>query len=615
MFHRHTYLCLLSLLWLCCQLFYSPLARATEANRYTPDISQLKPGSQRSWAWLAAPWVAQSLGWRPAEYQVVAQPQTQLLTPDGISLVADLYHPLGAGPAPTLLIRIPLDDNETGALFSEAMGQLFASRGYHVMIQGVRGRYGSSGQHLPFAHEREDGLATLHWLQQQPWHNGKVGMWGGSYFGYTQWVLADQADSGLSALLIQIASTDHRQLFHPGGALAYETALFWATRSYAAQDSPLTHEKLLQAMQGGPPLSADQRAVGQEIPFYRDWLQHVQGEQADAFWQAVDGQQRARTANVPILLMAGWYDPFLPSQLEDFKQLQQAPPLTAYSSRLIIGPWSHAETMTLPDGYRDLHYRLASIKPALAWYDQHLLGRSLHPFPAVQAFVSGVNQWHSFEQWPPVSQTEVLFLKPSAVPQPGPLPQQQGLLSPQPDQQQTLWQFSHDPADPVPSEGGAVLLSSRSGPWLQSSQQRPDVLGFQTPALSAPLTVVGELTADLWFASSVPATDVVVKLLDLHPNGKAYGISQGIVRTHFQPGQPQVVKVSLWPVGHVFLKGHRLRLEVASSHFPMFAVHPSTGTDPLSSQPGPKAQQTVYLGGEQASRLYLPVLPGLPAPR
>ncbi|BDA72304.1 hypothetical protein CAL7716_064700 [Calothrix sp. PCC 7716] len=132
---------------------------------------------------------------------------------------------------PTILVRIPYSKNFTNTTFANVVGRMWAARGYTAVIQGTRGRYESGGEYFPFKTERTDGIETLAWLEKQPWYNGKIGMWGGSYFGYTQWVLADKVNPGLSALILQICSTDFHRMFYPGGAFSLESALYWAGAS------------------------------------------------------------------------------------------------------------------------------------------------------------------------------------------------------------------------------------------------------------------------------------------------------------------------------------------------------------------------------------------------
>jgi putative CocE/NonD family hydrolase len=202
------------------------------------------------------------------------------------------------------------------------VGRFWAERGYTAVIQGTRGRYESGGVHSPLIHERGDGLDTLAWLKRQPWFDGRLGMWGGSAFGHTQWAVADQlpaAPSGRSALMVQISSTDFHGMFYPGGAFSLASALFWAIRSRGAQDEWPDAGAVQRGAEGVPLLDADRRAIA-DVPFFNDWAGHPV---RDAYWQRIDGEDRAATLQAPALLMAGWFDPFLPGQLADFVRIRR----------------------------------------------------------------------------------------------------------------------------------------------------------------------------------------------------------------------------------------------------------------------------------------------------
>src|SRR5438128_4286653 len=134
-----------------------------------------------------------------------------MMTSDGIALVSDIYHPKDVARTPTILVRIPYSKTWLNTSFATVVGRFWAERGYTVVIQGTRGRYESGGRYTPLVDERRDGLETLDWLKQQPWFDGRIGMWGGSAFGYTQWAIADHLPSppaGRSALIVQVSSTD-----------------------------------------------------------------------------------------------------------------------------------------------------------------------------------------------------------------------------------------------------------------------------------------------------------------------------------------------------------------------------------------------------------------------
>jgi predicted acyl esterase len=154
------------------------------------------------------------LGVRPGEFAVDIERGHVVTASDGTRLVADVYRPRGAGPkTPTILVRIPYSKTVVTRLFGNVLGRFWAEHGYTAVIQGTRGRYESGGTYYPLRGERQDGLDTLAWLKSQPWFDGRLGMWGGSYFGYTQWVLADQTNPGPTALLAQLCSTDLYRMF------------------------------------------------------------------------------------------------------------------------------------------------------------------------------------------------------------------------------------------------------------------------------------------------------------------------------------------------------------------------------------------------------------------
>ena len=205
-------------------------------------------------------------GIRAGEYPVLRDEDVVMTTSDGIKLVANIYRPDTPKKSPTILVRIPFAQTWKNDLAVDVIGKFWASRGYNVVIQGTRGRYKSGGNFYPLRDERRDGIETLHWLAQQPWFDGRLGMWGGSAFGYTEWVLADQQSPGPSALIIQIASTDFHGMFHPNGAFSLESALFWAVRSRGPEDVDPSFADLERGFHGFPLIEADDRAAA-PIPF------------------------------------------------------------------------------------------------------------------------------------------------------------------------------------------------------------------------------------------------------------------------------------------------------------------------------------------------------------
>jgi uncharacterized protein len=547
-------------------------------------------------------WIAKNIGLRPSAYSVTIEKSVPMVMSDGAVLRADIYRPEKLTTAPTILVRIPLDDNFKGKLMSNVLGRMWSERGYNVVVQGVRGRFNSTGKHIPFAYEREDGISTLQWLNQQPWHNGKTGMWGGSYFGYTQWVLADQDSLGLSALSTQISSSSNYRMFYPGGVFAYESALFWATRSHSQKDTPLDYETLRKGFDGAPLIEADDRVVG-DIPFYNDWVSH---DRLDTFWRAVDGIDRAKHLKVPALTMAGWYDPFLPSQVQDFEDISQyADTAISQKCKLIIGPWAHAETVTMPDGYQDRNYRFSSIAPAMSWYDEHLRNVKTEESPRVRIFVMGINQWRDETSFPLERTAYTPYYLATDLAKPG-----QSVLTPAPPSYDSFRQaYAFDPAHPVPSIGGSVL-GPRAGAKKQNEiEGRNDVLVYTSDILTQNLEVTGKIKLILHVSTDAKSTDFMAKLCDVHADGSSFNISEGALRHAYKNGETGELEIELNPSSNVFLKGHRIRLLLSSSSYPRFSVNYNTGNENYKDQKGVIANQNVYTGRMFLSRLVLPVIP------
>jgi uncharacterized protein len=550
---------------------------------------------------------------RAPDYKVRVERSVAFAASDGVMLVADIYRPTTPTPAPTILLRIPFTRTLKNDLGVEVVGRYWASRGYNVVVQGTRGRYKSAGINYPLIHERQDGLDTLHWLARQPWFDGRLGMWGGSAFGYTQWVLADQSEPGPTALMIQIASTDFYGMFYPGGAFSLESALFWAARSRGAKDQDPSMVQLERGFAGFPLIDADDHGPG-DTQFFKDWVSH---SQRDDYWKAIDGENRARTLKCPVLLMAGWYDPFLPSQLRDYMTIKSdAQPEVATGTRLIIGPWSHADSVRLADGSTAGSYRRASLTPSLPWFDHQLLGRPLDPSLAapVKIFVMGENVWRDEQEWPLARtryQTLYLSSRGRANSAQGDgelsdeLPAQSNASQPSADS------FVYDPRRPVPSRGGA-MLGPRAGTYDQQQiERRSDLLVYSTQPLVRDTEITGPIRVVLEVTTSAPSTDFTAKLVDVFPDGKAFNVSDGILRRSYplHMSKPEEITIELWPTSMLFRGGHRLRLEISSSDYPRFDRNPNTGGDIATETHPRSATQRVFHDAVTPSRIILPVIP------
>lgn len=546
-------------------------------------------------------------GIRKANYQVVIQRDVVLLTQEGIKLVAEIYHPKAEPKTPTILVRIPLSNTLKNRLGADAIGNFWASRGYTVVIQGTRGRYKSSGDFYPLIHEHNDGLETLKWITKQPWFNGKLGMWGGSAFGHTQWAVADQKDIVPNAFMIQIASSDFHGMFYPGGAFSLESALFWAVRSYGKEDRTPNFDALERGFNGFPLIEADNRAA-QDVDFFNDWVLH---DKPDNYWLNIDGKARAQNLQVPVLLMAGWYDPFLPTQLQDFELIKQyTDSKVANSSQLIIGPWSHADSIKFPGGSSAGDYRPASLEPSIDWFDRHLMDKHNETAKTpVKLFVMGENKWRNEYEWPLArTQYQSYYLHNSG--NANTLNGNGRLNTTLPAEHEVSDHFQYDPQHPVPSRGGA-MLGPRAGIALQNEiEMRPDVLVYTTDKFDKEIEITGLVKLVLHVSTDVPNTDFTAKLVDVHPDGRAYNISNGILRNTFtNQKQPVAIEIKLWPTSILIKTGHKIRLEISSSDFPRFDRNPNTGQLIATETKTRIANQIIYHNQKMPSRLILPIIP------
>ena len=550
-------------------------------------------------------------GVREASHQVGTTRRVGFTTRGGIQLLADFHRPMGLEQAPTILVRIPFTKTFSNQLQSDVVGRYWASRGYNVIIQGTRGRYESGGKFYPLRHEREDGIETLRWLGQQPWHDGRLAMWGGSAFGHTQWAVADQTSPGPAAFFVQIVSTSFRKMFFPGGAFSLESAVYWAIRSRGPEDRTVNNQDLEKGVNEFPIIESDDRAIG-DTKFFNDW---VQNEHNDNYWRIIDGERRTETLQAPALLLAGWFDPFLPSQIEDFIDITtNAKKEVASETRLIIGPWGHATSVMAPGMKKAILYRSESIAPSIPWFDYHLrVSQDPLNMPHVKIFVMGKNHWRNENEWP-LARTKYtsyyLHSKGSAnsLNGDGWLDNSPPVTSEPPDS------YIYNPLHPVPSAGGA-MLGDRSGIFKQNTlETRSDVLVFSTPHLSKPLEVTGPVRAVLYVSTDAPSTDFTAKLVDVHPDGSAFNICDGILRRNYEKSEketinPVRIEIELWPTSNVFLAGHQVRLEISSSNFPRYDRNPNTGEFIPTATKLVPAAQTLFHSSQYPSEIILPIIP------
>lgn len=583
-------------------------------------FSVLFPETARSWV-DAASWRAlvQVLAWRAGTGPFESRMRTEsAMVPmrDGIRLATDLFLPESEGPFPVIVVRTPYTRGQ-----GRPVGMFFARYGYAVAVQDVRGRHDSEGEFYPFRSESADGADLTHWLLEQPWCNGKISGFGGSYMGITQWAMA-AGNPDVTSIAPLFATADLYSGIHPGGVFAKLTFLDWSLTSHGRYGSYAAARNIQRGFRHFPLREADD-AAGYDIDFFNDW---VDRPVPDEYWAQLNSRKRFSEFSAPAFIVGGWYDFFAEATIQDFLGLQAAaPPAVRQQTRLLMGPWSHeffnpnlANYGIEPRWLELLPFEV--VHDFKAWYDYSLKGldNGWEQRAPVRVFVIGENVWRDEAAWPPAGAvTTSLYLGSTGTAGDD---LESGRLDPAvPVLDQPADRFVYDPRDPVPTWGGRHGNHWNWGPSDQRGvEDRPDVLVYTSEALEEPLRVMGPVRTRLYASSSAPDTDFTAKLVDVFPDGKALIVCEGIVRARYRKGleQPELLRpgaVELYeiPMGNtavLFRAGHRVRLEVSSSNYPRYDANPNTGGE-ISRQREPQsATQHVYHSPEHPSVLELPVV-------
>ena len=479
---------------------------------------------------------------------------------DGVILKTDHYAPDTPGPHPTILMRLPYGRRGFGGI-----AEAYAERGFHVVIQACRGTEKSGGDFDPFANERADGLATLNWIKQQDWFDGRIGLTGPSYLGYAQWAISD-ALPPTAAMATKVTTADFRPVVFPSGAFHLNLWLSWVQVIEGLRDNPLAtaarmisgdiERRTEKAAAALPLIEADKIAVRHKVAFWRYWFDHAIGN--DAFWTELDHRHRLTEKTPPVHFISGWYDFMLDPLLADYQKLVSL----GHKPYLTIGTWFHVAEELQRDNLRE----------TLTWMRAWLMGdkSGLRQRP-VRIHISGVEEWHEFDAYPP------------GPPQPSNwYVSAKGKLTQTDDRAKGMDRYHYDPADPTPNLGGAIFAFTGAGAVDNAPlEARPDVLTYTSRVLTADLTIIGQCTVTLEARARVPHTDVFVRLNDVDPNGISRNICDGFIRA--TPDTPQLsdgcwrLTIPLHATAHGFRAGHRLRLLIASGAHPRYARN--LGTD------------------------------------
>ncbi|MEU4162430.1 CocE/NonD family hydrolase [Actinoplanes sp. NPDC026670] len=528
---------------------------------------------------------------------------------DGVHLATDVYLPPSGEPGPTVLTRLPYD--KCGEYtFMPRIAAYFTARGYRMVVQDVRGKFRSEGETLLFVNEAYDGYDTLDWVINQPWSDGTVGMWGDSYYGYTQWAAASTGHPALKAMVPRVTGTRlgelpvpvpgqrthdvemsvHRfyplSMFHDRDILDW--ALDWTRRPLAAQVEEFF------------------TAVGSRSASYDLWFPHPVRLRRFPAGSPFDAPA------VPVLMTIGWWDNCAPWQWSDHRELQRRP-AWARNEYLLLEAIDHENTSHFEPGAPASVDRMAAryLDPAIEFFDVFLRGIDADiPRVRWQLANTGDPALRSSPGWPPVSAYPRRWqladagntasgpaggtLEPMPALPPDTVPAAGGV---------SVW--THDAADPVPSPVTDPFAFLREFPDERHLAERADVLAFTAAPVAEPLDLAGPIRLDAVIGSDGPEMDLFVRLTDVAPDGAARLIARG-QQTVLEPGDAFAVTIDLGHTGYRLPAGHALRLTLASSDAPEFVPAPGTGEHRWTAAETTPNQQRLHLAG---TRLTCTVLP------
>jgi len=499
---------------------------------------------------------------------------------DGLHLVADHYAPRTSSPSGTLLVRGPYGRKLP---FSLAFAKLYAARGYHVVLQSVRGTFGSAGEFEPMINEADDGADTVQWLRDQPWFTGRFATIGLSYLGFTQWALLNDPPPELAASVIAAGPHDFRESTWGTGTFANDF-LGWS-EMVSRQEDPrrvrhgIRHlrapRKVVRAAAAVPFGAAARDLLGSGAPWFETWAEKP--EPGDPFWERLRFPDALDRAEVPVLLLGGWQDLFVGQTVQQYRHLAQR----GVNVAMTIGPWTHVQMIT-----KGL---ALSTRETLDWLDFHLGDAPALDRPSpVHVFVTGQG-WRHLPDWPPATAEHALYLQPY------------GHLGDTPPETKTRpANFHYDPADPTPTTGGPLL--SAKGGYRDDTElaQRDDVLSFTGATLTEDLFVYGSPVLELAHSSDNPHVDLFVRVSEVDVKGRSRNVSDGYRRLG---DGSRSIRIELDPIAHRFAAGSRIRILISGSWFPRYARNLGTGEPVLTGRQLRPATHSVHFG---ESRLLLP---------
>ena len=588
-------------------------------------------------------------------YRVTTEENVPMKTRDGITLYADIVRPDSDERFPALLSRTPY--GKTGATDPNGPNSLYAQYGYVSITQDCRGRFASEGEYDTIFQEAADGYDAVEWAARLPCSNGRVGTTGQSYLGLTQYLIAcnDPMPPSLQCMAPVSASADYHAswIYQTGGVSKWgwmvPYAIFKGLDTLKRQGRRDLMEKMKEYVEGGELSGVRKTRWGlnaftpltdewyRHLPI-KDWgellketapymAEHIAHADDGEYWYRANVNHFAETISTPMLHVTSWYDTFAEGGPAAYQNISTKSDFSVARTgqRLIIGPWGHLLPYTNPSsrGAGDIDFGPNALidlnETLLRWFDYWLkdVANGIMDESPVSVFTLGENRWQHMSDWPPPNMRQVRYFLHSGG-EANTL-KGNGTLSTVPPSQEQTDTFVYDPDNPVQSLGGNNLTVDMGVQDQRPVEERNDVLVYTSEPITQALEITGPVTVTLWASSSAIDTDFTAKLVDVHPDGYAQNLLNGIIRARYrdsattpqmmEAGKPYQFTLDLWATSNVFLPGHCIRLEISSSHFPEFDRNLNTGEAFGEGTQGVTAQQTVFHQEDRASYVLLPVIP------
>jgi putative CocE/NonD family hydrolase len=556
---------------------------------------------------------------RGEEFDVAFEFDVKQEMRDGTRLSSNIYRPaVSKEKFPVLVTRSPY---QTVAGFQKRMSdeaKFYAKRGYVYLIQDCRGKNDSDGEYHPFFDDPTDGFDTLKWCARQEWSNSSSGTTGASYLAWNQWGTAALNPPGLKAMVSTVALPDPvLNVPFQNGAL-YLWMAEWLAMVDGRKNTDVSifdSQKIYEHL----PLATMDQKFGRKSKTWQNWISHPS---ADDYWKKSFYQDKFDRIDVPALHISGWYDDDVIGTHINFTRMREKSPSESSrkNQKLIIGPWPHHVNYTRQLGPIDFGdtaiIDLAGIK--LAWFDYWLKGidNGIMDEPRVSIFAMGQNQWKKSDDWPLPGTKYVKYYLNSAGRANTSFGD--GSLSTDQSKEGSYDQYSYDPLNPCPTIFDSSFMPAEAPFDQRPIEMRNDMLVYSTPELEREVEVSGPVEVILYASTSATDTDFWAELTDVFPNGFSMHLTEGIIRGRYrksletpellQPGTVYEFKIDLWVTSNLFLKGHKIRLDVSSSSFSKYDRNPNTGHEFGVDVETIVANQRVFHSSKYPSHAILPIV-------